>query len=292
MDRFAQGYGQVLREFGINPKKRLGQHFMIDPGLLEAVSKIMLPSGGKWAVLELGAGIGTLTRELCNRAEWVYAVEMDRDLEDARLRMTGEIPNLTWIWGDALKQDLSGAEIRRRHPWCDLGLCGNLPYYITSELLYSALIPRTPWGRLSFVVQEEVGDRMAGPSGTKDFGRLSLWCQYRAEVAVEKRVLRGSFVPKPEVGSCVVSLCMKTSFPLQEEEEQFLDVISRAVFSKRRKTLANGLAQVIPDKNLLLNALAEAGVDPKKRPEHLGVEQFVKLTQVLWPVYRPIRGAL
>lgn len=286
MTSLGQGYGQVLREFGISPKKRLGQHFMIDPGLLEAIARLMLPAGDGWVALELGAGIGTLTRELSRIAQWVYAVEMDRGLDGARSRMTGEIPNLTWIWGDALEQDLTGSEIRKRHPGSALALCGNLPYYITSEILYRVLIPRTLWARLSFVVQEEVGERMAGPAGTRDFGRLSLWCQYRAEVAIEKRVSRGSFVPRPEVASCLVSLRMRTSFPLQEDEEQFLDTISRAAFSKRRKTISNGLNEVIPDRDVLAEAIRTAGVDPTARPEDLCVGDYVSLTKTLWSIYR------
>ncbi|HHY76069.1 MAG TPA: ribosomal RNA small subunit methyltransferase A [Firmicutes bacterium] len=284
-----RGYGQILREFGIGPKKKLGQHFMIDPGLLRTVAALMLPEGSSWVALEIGAGIGTLTRELCARAEWVYAVELDRDLEGARAWMTGHLPNLTWIWGDALvAPDLTGRDLREKHPGSCLALVGNLPYYITSEILYRALIPRTPWSRLAFVVQEEVGERMAGRPGSRDFGRLSLWCQYRAEISLEKRLPPGCFVPRPEVGSCVVTLLMKDSFPLSEEEEEFLDSVSRSVFSKRRKTLANGLAGIIPDKERVSKAMEEAGIDPSLRPEDLGVDGFVALTKALLPLAREL----
>jgi 16S rRNA (adenine1518-N6/adenine1519-N6)-dimethyltransferase len=280
-----RGYGQILREFEISPKKKLGQHFMIDPGLLQGVAALMLPDGPEWVALELGAGIGTLTRELCRRAGWVYAVEMDRDLGAPSARMTGHLSNLTWIWGDALLvADLTGHNLRKEHPANPLALVGNLPYYITSELLYRSLIPRTPWSRLAFVVQEEVGERMIGRGGTRDFGRLSLWCQYRAEISLEKRLPPGCFVPKPDVGSCVVTLKMKESFQLSEEEEQFLDAISRSVFSRRRKTLANGLADVIPDKGARVEALESAGIDPSQRPEDLGVGGFVALAKALWPL--------
>ncbi|MGI6667791.1 MAG: 16S rRNA (adenine(1518)-N(6)/adenine(1519)-N(6))-dimethyltransferase RsmA [Bacillota bacterium] len=279
-----QGYGQILREFEVSPKKRLGQHFMIDPGLLRTVATLMLPDGFAWVALELGSGIGTLTRELCGRAEWVYAVEKDRDLSGAAARMTGSLPNLTWIWGDALEADLTGDGLRQDHPESELALVGNLPYYLTSDLLYRALIPRTPWRRLAFVVQEEVGERMAGRAGTGDFGRLSLWCQYRAEITLEKRLPAGCFVPKPDVGSCVVSLDMRDYFPLSEEREGFLDAVSRSAFSKRRKTLANGLTEVIPDKEAVIAALRNAGVDPAARPQDLGVKGFVTVVEALWPL--------
>jgi len=284
-----RGYGQILREFEISPKKKLGQHFMIDPGLLQGVAALMLPEGFPWVALELGAGIGTLTRELCRRAEWVYAVEMDRDLAAPSARMIGHLSNLTWIWGDALEvADLTGCKIREEHPDKRLALVGNLPYYITSELLYRSLIPRTPWSRLAFVVQEEVGERMIGRASTRDFGRLSLWCQYRADISLEKRLPPGCFLPKPEVGSCVVTLRMKESFPLAEEQERFLDDISRSVFSKRRKTLANGLTGIIRDKEAAVDALKSSGIDPSQRPEDLGVEGFVALAKALWPVREPV----
>jgi 16S rRNA (adenine1518-N6/adenine1519-N6)-dimethyltransferase len=210
---------------------------------------------------------------------------VDRDLTEASIRMTGHLPNLTWIWGDALlAADLSGHKLREDHPRNRLALVGNLPYYITSELLYRSLIPRTPWNRLAFVVQEEVGERMTGERGTRDFGRLSLWCQYRAEISLEKRLPPGCFVPKPDVGSCVVTLSMRDSFPLSEAQEQFLDAISRSVFSRRRKTLANGLTDVISDKEAAVEALEGAGIDPAKRPEDLGVDGFVALTLALWPL--------
>ena len=123
-----QGYGQILREFRVSPKKKLGQHFMIDPGLLQVIATLMLPDGFSWVALELGAGIGTLTRELCRRAEWVYAVEVDRDLTEASIRMTGHLPNLTWIWGDALlAADLSGHKLREDHPRNRLALVGISP---------------------------------------------------------------------------------------------------------------------------------------------------------------------
>jgi 16S rRNA (adenine1518-N6/adenine1519-N6)-dimethyltransferase len=287
MDSSRQGYGQVLSEFQVSPKKRLGQHFMIDPGLLRTIATLMLPEGSSWVALELGAGIGTLTRELSPRAEWVYAVEMDRELAGASTRMTDSLSNLTWVWRDALLMDLTGHTLRDKHPGNQLALVGNLPYYITSEIIYRALIPRTSWSRLAFVVQEEVGERIAGQAGTKHFGRLSLWCQYRAEIVLERRLSRGSFIPKPDVGSCVVSLSMRDSFPLSEEKERFLDAVSRSLFSKRRKTISNGLDDVLPDKDAVIAALKSSGVDPSRRPEDLGVQGFVAVTEALWPFRSP-----
>jgi len=259
---------------------------MIDPALLQVVARLMIPSEGQWAALEIGAGIGTLTRELAARAGWVYAIEMDRDLAPAVATTCAGIANLTWIWTDALDYDLSGSALSQERPDASLVLCGNLPYYLTSDILYNVLVERTRWSRISFVVQEEVGERMAGPPGTRDFGRLSLWCQYRSRVSIERRISRGSFVPRPNVGSCLVALEVKPSFPLSAEEERVLDVVSRAAFSKRRKTLLNGLRDIAVDRDALSSALTQSGIDPEERPEDLGVDGFVRLAKAVQPIIR------
>lgn len=277
------GYGVILRSYGITPKKHLGQHFMTDPGLLRAVASAMVP-GSSWVALEIGAGPGVLTREIAQLAGKVYAVEIDRTFEGVQARICSELTNITWIWGDALKQDLSGQDIQDAHPGFGLVLCGNLPYYITSEVLYASLIKRPRWKRMAFVVQEEVARRMAAPGGTRDFSRLSLWCQYRANVCIERRISRGAFFPPPDVQSCLVSLELKNSFPLDEPTEEFLDTVSRAAFSARRKTILNGLGE-LADKNDLLEIMERAGIDPRKRPEALGVEEFAALAERLRPVY-------
>ncbi len=274
-------YGKILRDFGISPKKRLGQHFMIDPALLRTIAAIMIPDEGRYVAVEIGAGIGTLTHELASRARRVYALEMDRDLAPAIEKTSTGLSNIEVIWGDALDFDLGGETVSADNAGAPLILCGNLPYYVTSEILYSALVKRSRWSRMAFVVQEEVGERMAASAGSSDFGRLSLWCQYRAHVAVEKRISRGSFIPRPDVESCLVSLDIKREFPLTVQEEALLDTVSRAVFSKRRKTLQNGLRQVVPDREILTGLLQQAGISPTLRPEELSVDEFARLAKVI-----------
>ena len=277
-------YGQIMREYELKLKKRLGQHFMLDPNLLKTISSIMVP-GNSWVAVEVGAGLGTLTRALCERAQWVYALELDRDLIEPVAAVTGSIANLTWIWGDALKYDLTGKSLRQSHPQSPLVLCGNVPYYVTSEVLYSALIPRSEWKKISFVVQEEVGRRMAEPPGSRDFSRLSLWCQYRGSVTLERKIPRGAFVPPPEVDSSLVTIDIDERFPLTEEEEGVLNEISRAAFSQRRKTLLNSLAPLVGSKEALISVEDISSVSLKKRPEELSLEEYVALTKGLAPIF-------
>ena len=279
-------YGQVMKQYGVRLKKRLGQHFMTDPGLLNTIASLAVPDKS-WVALEIGAGLGTLTRELCKRSKWVYALEIDRELEGPVSGTTHSLSNLTWIWGDALKFDLSGQSIREEHPESPLLMCGNLPYYITSEVLYSALVSRSVWSRLVFVVQEEVGRRMAELPGSRDFGRLSLWCQYRAKVKVEKKIPSGAFMPPPDVGSCLVSLEVFPEFPLTEEEEAVLDEISRKAFSQRRKTMLNSMSLLVEDKEKLLRIGDACSVDLSKRPEDITIAEYVTLAKALFPMISP-----
>jgi 16S rRNA (adenine1518-N6/adenine1519-N6)-dimethyltransferase len=284
-----QTYGEVMKEYGVRLKKRLGQHFMTDPGLLNTVASLMVPDN-KWVALEIGAGIGTLTKQLCQKAKWVYALEIDRELEEPVAKTTGSLQNLTWIWGDALKFDLSGRFIQDNHPESPLLLCGNLPYYVTSEVLYSALVKRSEWSRLVFVVQEEVGRRMAEPPGSRDFGRLSLWCQYRASVQIERKIPRGAFMPPPDVGSCLVSLDVFPEFPLTTVEEKVLDEISRKAFSQRRKTMLNSLSLLAAGKEELLRLGDDYSVDLYKRPEDMAIADYVVLAKAMTPLVLPRLG--
>lgn len=273
-------YGNILKEHGLSLKKRLGQHFMLDPQLLDTIASIMIP-GSSWVAFEIGAGIGTLTRALSKRARWVYAVEIDEDLKGAVAQTCQGLSNVTWIWGDALKTDLSGRTLKETHLECSLVLCGNLPYYITSEVLYTALVKRSSWNRMAFVVQEEVGERMVASPGSRQFGRASLWCQYRAKVTLVKKIPPGAFVPPPEVGSCLVVLDVYPSFPLTEAEEELLDRISRVVFAQRRKTILKSLLDLVPEKDVLYRTITENQLDPQKRPEALTVDEFISLTRAL-----------
>ena len=120
--------------------------------------------GDEWVAVEIGAGLGTLTRILCTRARQVCALEIDRELEPAVSDITGEFANLTWIWGDALKYDLSGQTLKETYPTAPLVLCGNLPTTLPPRLSILRL-PAVPWNRLAFVVQDELGRRMAEPPG-------------------------------------------------------------------------------------------------------------------------------
>lgn len=276
---------RLLTSAGISWKKRLGQHFITDRNLLRKIAELMVPAPD-FSAVEVGAGAGTLTLELSRVARRVIAVEIDERLKTVVEQMPlSEGGNVSWIWGDVLETDLekliSGAEGREETRWV---LCGNLPYYLTSELLYKVLIPRTSFSRLAFLVQKEVADRMAASPGSRDFGRLSLWCSYRGTVKILRRVPRQVFSPPPTVDSCLVALDFHSSFALSPSEEESLDKISRHAFAQRRKTIANALKGMFDDKQILLNVLEEAGIASNSRPEQVPLEAYIQLARSSSPL--------
>lgn len=275
-----KAYGQIMKDHGLKLKKRLGQHFMVDPTLLQKIAKTMVP-GKESVVVEIGSGLGTLTSELCKRSHWVYALEIDKSLKAAAGEVTRDFTNLTWHWSDALEFDLSGKSTKEVHPESPLVLCGNVPYYVTSEVVYSAFVGRPLWNRLAFVVQNELGRRMATPPGSRQFGRLSLWCQYRSQVRVEKSLPKKAFLPPPKVDSCLVTMNVYDEFPLLEEEEKVLDEISRTVFAQRRKTVLNTLWPLIGSKHQASKLGNELEIDLGKRPEALTMQEYTKLAKAL-----------
>jgi 16S rRNA (adenine1518-N6/adenine1519-N6)-dimethyltransferase len=232
--------------------KRLGQHFLSDPGILGRIVDALDPEPGE-TVLEIGPGQGTLTRALLARGLKVIAIERDRKLAAA---LAG--PNLTVVAGDALRIEWP------RVP----KVVGNIPYYITSPLLEKALeFPR----RIVFLVQAEVADRLAAPPGGKTYGALSVGVQAVARVEKLFSVAPGAFRPPPKVRSTVVRLTPLAEPLVTPAEVAPFRAFVTACFSRRRKQLRNAIPGI---DNAILEAL---GLDPQTRPERLPPEAFVQL---------------
>jgi 16S rRNA (adenine1518-N6/adenine1519-N6)-dimethyltransferase len=231
--------------------KRLGQHFLSDPGILARIADALDPQPGE-TVLEIGPGQGTLTQELLARGLKVIAIE-----KDGRLAATLKLANLQVIEGDAL-----------RVAWPRVAkIVGNIPYYITSPLIDKALTPPLP-ERIVFLVQDEVADRMAAPPGGKTYGALSVGVQVVARVEKLFTVAPGAFRPPPKVRSALIRLTPLAQPLVMDVEVAPLRAFVTACFSKRRKQLKN----VVPDIDL-----AAMGFDPTIRPERLPPEAFVRL---------------
>jgi len=250
------------------PRKRFGQHFLMDPGVIDAIVNAIAPSDVD-VLVEIGPGQGAITRSLAARAGTLHAVELDRDLA-ARLRKEYAASSKVTIHeADALKFDFGalGESLR---------IVGNLPYNISTPLLFHLLGVRSHIVDMHFMLQKEVVDRMAAGPGSKTYGRLSimLGCHFQIDALFD--VDRQAFEPPPDVTSAVVRLVPlpKGTYVINDEER-----LSRLVvqaFSQRRKTIRNSLRQVADEA-----MLKSAGIDPGLRPEAISIADYVRLANTL-----------
>jgi len=263
-----------LRSRGLSPKKRFGQNFLVDPHASRTIAEAATtPPGG--TVLEIGAGLGALTRPLLERAARVVAIERDRDLVPIlreELAAPIEEGRLEIIEGDAMLVDWAAAFARGPAPHV---LAGNLPYQITGALLERAVGLASRIDRAVFMVQAEVAERLLAPAGSKTYGALTVFTQAAFEVRRVLSVKAGAFYPRPEIDSAVVQLVPHR--PARAEETEAFREAVRAAFGARRKTLRNAWRGLYGLSLEALEARAqEAGVSLDARGETLTVEQFAR----------------
>ena len=245
------------------PKKRLGQHFLTDRHYLDRIVGAIAPAAGE-AMLEIGPGPGALTDRLAAVVRPLHVVEIDRELAHAlRERFPPDV--VAVHEGDALDFDLA------RLPE-GLRVVGNLPYNVSSPLLFHVAAFADRIRDCVFMLQKEVVDRMAAAPDTPDYGRLSVMLQYRFAIDPCFRVPPGAFSPPPKVDSAVVRLVpLGTDRPRARDEVRFAHVV-KAAFAQRRKTLRNALRGLVE-----AEAFAAAGIDPSRRGETLSVAEFIAL---------------
>jgi len=245
----------------VRPRKRFGQHFLHDPGVLRRIVAAIDPAPSD-VVVEIGPGEGALTRPLLERLERLTAIEIDRDLA-ARLARDFPPERLSLIGADALDFDFSALPAGFR-------VVGNLPYNISTPLLFHLARFADRVRDMHFLLQKEVVDRMVAKPSTPDYGRLSVMLQVRFAMTKLFEVGPGAFRPPPKVDSAFVRLAPLPGIVLPE---RFADVVRKA-FSARRKTLRNALPLKVEDFPVL-------GLEPSLRPENLSPADFVRVAQQL-----------
>jgi 16S rRNA (adenine1518-N6/adenine1519-N6)-dimethyltransferase len=252
------------------PRKRFGQHFLHDPGILRKIVQAIASQRGD-NLVEIGPGEGALTLPLLRELGRMTVIELDRDLVP-RLRAAAEgVGELDIVQADVLTVDF--AALATTGP---LRVVGNLPYNISSPILFHCIESIDAIRDMHFMLQKEVVDRMAAAPGSKTYGRLSVMLQLVCRVDPLLRVPPGAFRPPPKVDSAVVRLT-----PRAPEERAFVDAsllarIVKAAFGQRRKTLSNALSGIADS-----HAIVEAGIDPRARAEQLAPAAFVALADVL-----------
>lgn len=251
------------------PKKHFGQHFLHERGVIERIIAAIAPKPGD-RLVEIGPGEGALTLPLLRAAGRLTAIELDAELiEPLRARAAG-VGGLEIIHADILKTDLAALAGDDK-----LRLAGNLPYYVSSPILFHCLGFVDRIADMHFMLQKEVVDRMAATPGGKVYGRLSVMLQLVCKVEPLLRVAPGAFRPPPGVDSAVVRL---TPLPVPQRPEPALaptiEAVVRAAFGQRRKTLANSLRGLLD-----ADAIRRAGIDPRARAESVPPQGFVALAR-------------
>ena len=248
-------------------RKRFGQNFLVDHGVIAAIVSAINPKRDD-VVVEIGPGLGAITEPLMQRVDHLHVVEIDRDLI-ARLRKQHMPERMTIHEGDALAFDF--ASIGR-----DLRLVGNLPYNISTPLLFHLADYVDVLHDMHFMLQKEVVERMVAEPGNADFGRMSVMLQYRFYLEWLIDVPPESFDPPPKVQSAVVRLIPKPVSELNAKSQEKLSQVVLTAFSQRRKMLRNTMKGMLSDAGF-----AELGIAPTLRPEDVSVEDYVRIANYL-----------
>ena len=270
----------LLARHGFHFSKSMGQNFLIDPEVPRRIAEASGADAG-CGVLEIGPGIGVLTRELAKRAAKVVSIEVDERLPPLLAETMAGVDNFKLVLQDVLKVDLK-ALIAQEFPGMPVAVCANLPYYITSPIVMKLLGDRLPIESLTVMVQKEAADRLAAAPGTRASSAISCAVSYYATSKMMFTAAPGSFYPAPKVTSAVVRMEIRPTPAVQVEDEEGYFALVRAAFGQRRKTAANAIASGLGmPKDAVTAAIEAAGFDARIRPEALTLEDFAKIQSAL-----------
>lgn len=268
----------ILSRHGFSFSKALGQNFLTNPSVCPRMAALCHPDlDGDFAVLEIGPGIGVLTKELAQVAKRVISIELDTRLLPILEETLADYPNVTIINGDAMKLDLA-AILQEHADGLPVVVCANLPYYITSPLLMRLLESRLPIEAVTVLVQKEAAVRLCAEPATRECGAVTLAVRYFAEPEILFSVSRGSFIPAPNVDSSVIRLRLHDQPPCEIRDEALFFRLIHAAFQQRRKTLSNSLGNAGYSKTQIATALSAVGLSPTARAEELTIQQYAALT--------------
>lgn len=267
---------EVVDKHGFKFSKSLGQNFLIDDNVIDKIlDGARLSEGDK--IIEVGPGIGTLTREMGKIADKVVAIEIDKTLIPILKDTLDEFENIEVVNQDILKVDVQGL-VNEKLSGGPVKLVANLPYYITTPIVMKFLEEDIPVTDIVVMVQKEVADRMNAGPGTKDYGALSIAVQYYCDTEIVAKAPRHMFIPQPNVDSTVIGLHVREEKKYKVDSEEVFFKTVKAAFGQRRKTLLNALGTLgFLDKDEIREVLQEANIDEKRRGETLSIEEFANL---------------
>lgn len=267
----------IVEKYKFKFSKSLGQNFLIDKSVLMDIVNSADVSKED-VVIEIGPGVGTLTRELLKRAKNVYAIELDSDLIPILNEELKEFNNFQLVHKDALKvdfKDLIGEEK-------SVKVVANLPYYVTTPIISKLLNEQYNFKSLTIMIQKEVGERIASEPDCKEYGALSILVQYYCDAEVVRVVSPSSFIPRPKVDSIVLRLDKLSEPRVKVKDRELFFRIVRHSFNMRRKTLWNALKNLKLLKEDMEAAFENASIDPKRRGETLSLAEFGRLSDCIF----------
>lgn len=279
MDRLSshRATKEVVNKHNFKFSKSLGQNFLIDDNVIDKILEgARLSETDK--IIEVGPGIGTLTREMGKVAENVVAIEIDKTLIPILKETLADLDNVEVVNEDILKVDVQGL-INEKLNGGPVKLVANLPYYITTPIVMKFLEEDIPVTDIVVMVQKEVADRMNAKPSTKDYGALSVAVQYYCDTEIVAKAPRHMFVPQPNVDSIVIGLHVRSEKKYVVDNEDIFFKTVKASFGQRRKTLLNSLGGLgFLSKDQIREALQAANIDEKRRGETLSIDEFANLS--------------
>lgn len=270
----------LFSRHGFSFSKTLGQNFLINPSVCPKIAE-MGGCGEGVCAIEIGTGVGVLTKELAKRCDKVVAVELDERLKPVLEETLAEFDNVEVIFADVMQTDLHKI-IEEKFGGKETVVCANLPYYITSPVIMKILEERLPIKALTVMVQKEAADRICAKPATRECGAISYAVSWYSEPKILFRVNRGSFMPSPNVDSAVIRLDVKPERALPDDEEKRMFRIIKAGFSQRRKQLSNPLSGALGvDKKTLCEIFERLKIKPTARAEELSLDDYKELAKLL-----------
>ncbi len=267
---------ELVKKYNFRFTKSLGQNFLVDSSVLRDIVEGSEVSKEDH-VIEIGPGVGTLTKELLERAKRVTSIELDSSLIPILEAELGDREGFNLINKDALKVNFKeliseGEKVK---------VVANLPYYVTTPIIARLLNENIAFDSLTIMIQKEVAERINAVPGNKDYGALSLLVQYHCDTEIIRRVPPTAFMPRPKVDSIVIKLTKLPEPRVKVVDEKLFFAVIREAFNMRRKTLSNALKGLKLQKEDLEEAFRISGIDPKRRGETLSVEEFAELSNCI-----------
>ena len=269
---------EILEKYDLYAKKNYGQNFLIEPGIVSKIAASAMASDNCVAI-EIGPGIGALTQQLSLVAKKVIAFEIDERLPEVLKDTLSDCENVEIILQDFMEANLKEVVEPYVKQGYDVVIAANLPYYITTPILFKIFESDAPIKQITVMMQKEVADRFTAESNTKDYNALSVITQYRCSVKNVMKVPKNVFHPKPNVDSAVLQFRFKEK-DKTINEALFFKVV-KSCFRQRRKTILNNLSLCVPEKTIAKDLLEKAGIEETRRAETLSMEEFIRLYRVV-----------